>query len=730
MNEKELFLKSFEKKLSENLDNKTLLSLKSGDFQYEKNLTQDYETFRLEQLPKTFSIYEKTCNFCSKVLPLDSDEKTKEQIQAHIENAHLKVNVQGVMSFTIFVTLLFGLIGLSFFVTGKSALGIGFIILAISAYFIVQKIPELFAIHFRNKANDQIIIAIFYIVAYMRFNSNFELATHFAANYLQPPLSLDFKKILWQLDNSVYPSLKIAFDDYLEKWRDSNLEFLESVYLIESSLYESEESRRLALLDKSLDIILQGNYEKMLHFAQELKGKVSTFNMVGIVLPILGLIILPLAASFSNPQKIFEVMIILYNILIPIFVVYFGFTLMKDRPGGNTTLSQDKIKYSSLWKWYIEVNGKKKFQFPPIFTSFFMGGLLLFFGLFPILAHIGERDAASCLTSLEQNLNQRFSAVFGGESIFGIFQSYANVVSADLFCYGPYGTFPGLLSVFIPLGIAYIIGTYFKLKNEPFISMHDTTRNLERQFSTATFQLGNRLNEGISAELAFGAVADSMKGTPTGDFFSIIDKNVKFNGMSIEKAIFDEEKGAISKYPSELITSSMKIFIRAVEKGPDIAAKTLIDLSRYLTEMHMAKERMKDLLSESISSMKGQAKFLAPIISAVVVSIVSLVSLIMGRLSSSIDELSSSTGSDSLNSFALGNGMPTFLFQTSVGLYLVCLVIILVLVVNQLDSTGDQIHVQYELGKTVIGAITKYAVVVGAGILLFSYVGGTVLSSL
>ena len=128
--------------------------------------------------------------------------------------------------------------------------------------------------------------------------------------------------------------------------------------------------------------------------------------------------------------------------------------------------------------------------------------------------------------------------------------------------------------------------------------------------------------------------------------------------------------------------------------------------------------------------MKGQAKFLAPLISAVVVSIVSLVSLIMGKLSQSIADLEQSTGSSSLSSFTLGNGMPTFFFQTSVGLYLVSLIIILVLVVNQLDSEGDKIHVQYELGTTVMSAIYKYAGVVGAGILLFSYVGGSVLATL
>ena len=150
-------------------------------------------------------------------------------------------------------------------------------------------------------------------------------------------------------------------------------------------------------------------------------------------------------------------------------------------------------------------------------------------------------------------------------------------------------------------------------------------KKLEIQFPSATFQLGNRINEGIAAELAFGAVADTMKGTEAGVFFSAVDSNIKFEGLSVEGAIFDKEKGAINQYPSDLIVSSMKILVNALDRGPDITAKTLIDLSRYLSEIHMAQERMRDLLAESLGSMKGQASFLAPIISGVVISIVSLV---------------------------------------------------------------------------------------------------------
>jgi len=33
------------------------------------------------------------------------------------------------------------------------------------------------------------------------------------------------------------------------------------------------------------------------------------------------------------------------------------------------------------------------------------------------------------------------------------------------------------------------------------------------------FQLGNRLGDGIPAEIAFAKVAETMKGTTSGDFF-------------------------------------------------------------------------------------------------------------------------------------------------------------------------------------------------------------------
>ena len=88
--------------------------------------------------------------------------------------------------------------------------------------------------------------------------------------------------------------------------------------------------------------------------------------------------------------------------------------------------------------------------------------------------------------------------------------------------------------------------------------------------------------------------------------------------MGVNNAIFDPNVGAIHKYPSNLIESSMKVLIESSKKGPKIAATALLNVSRYIKEIHRVDERLKDLMAEIVGSMKSQISFLAPAISGIV----------------------------------------------------------------------------------------------------------------
>ena len=69
-------------------------------------------------------------------------------------------------------------------------------------------------------------------------------------------------------------------------------------------------------------------------------------------------------------------------------------------------------------------------------------------------------------------------------------------------------------------------------------------------------------------------------------------------GMSLEEAIFNLNRGAIIYYPSNLISTSMRILIESVKKGLKIAAQSLMSISEYLKNINKVEQRLKDLLAE------------------------------------------------------------------------------------------------------------------------------------
>ena len=159
----------------------------------------------------------------------------------------------------------------------------------------------------------------------------------------------------------------------------------------------------------------------------------------------------------------------------------------------------------------------------------------------------------------------------------------------------PYGVGALLLSFFIPLGVAIGISMYYIARTKESVKIREDTRTLEREFASGLFQLGNRVGEGIPAELAFERVAQVMSGTRTGDFFAKVTVNLRKMGMSLKDAIFNTKIGAIIGYPSSLVESTMKILVESSKKGPKVVAQSLVSISTYVNSLHKVNERYSKL---------------------------------------------------------------------------------------------------------------------------------------
>ncbi len=680
---------------------------------YQPGETQDYRIFREEALSRTLTSYEYFCNAFESIIKVKPKEKDYDDLKKSIETSHLQINPEGAASFAFFISSLLVLAslgsGVYFFLAGKAELLLFSMLLILISVLLMKpltKIPNLIAARWRLRASNQMVLCILYVVMYMRHTSNLEHAIKFASDHIGTPLSLDLRKVFWDIETGKFSTIKQSLDSYLESWRDYNLEFVEAFHLIEGSLYESSEDRRITLLEKSLEVMLNGTYEKMLHYAHELKEPITILHMLGVVLPILGLVILPLFGSLLQGSSFIKVIVLflLYDVFLPIIVYFIGVNILAKRPTGysETDLISENPELNKYKNILIRF-GNREIQLSPFFISFLVFLIISFIGVMPLFFNfLGIQD---------------FPLL--GLQFFDFKNDIGGICKVNEPCYGPFGVGAVILGLFFPLGIALGFSIYYKFRTRKLINLRNETKKLELEFAGSLFQLGNRIGDGVPVEVGFGDVASNMSGTPTGDFFARVSTNIQKLGMSVKEAIFNKRTGAIWDYPSSLIESSMKVLLESSRKGPIVVSKALISISTYIDKIHQVNERLKDLLSEVISSMKSQISFLTPIIAGIVVGISTMIVTILGKLTSQLSQagIEQATPETSkqlpalLQLFEIKNIIPSYYLQLIVGLYLVEIVIVLTILVNGIENGADNLAKENSLGKNLYRSSFLYILV-------------------
>jgi hypothetical protein len=688
--------------------------------------SREYEKFKKEMVPE-LSRYERLCKSLGNIISLKLSEKDEREYGKLLEASHVDVTPSQALTFSAMSFLGFFILGLMIsvgimFIVGEGIEGFPFlflflvIIFSLFIYFFTKNYPKRLANKWRLKASSQMVPAILYIVVYMRHTSNLERAIAFASENLQPPLALDFKKIFYNVQIGKFSTIKESLDSYLEKWRDYSPEFIESFHLVESSLYEPNSGRRIEILEKSLQVVLDGVYDKMLKFTHNVRSPLTNIYMLGVVLPTLALALLPLASTLLQGALVWYHVFIIFNLLVPFFVFFLTDNVLLNRPGGYG--ESELLELNPLYEKY-----KSKM---PYFWAFLIALPILLIGLSPLIFQftdfpnwIGvERDFTY------EQIGLGFIGAGEDDKFFNFFDSGK----------GPFGIGALLLSLFIPLGLTLFFSLSYSMKTKELIKSRKKTKQLEREFNSSLFQLGNRLGGGTPAELVFGRIAQSSKGLMTEDFFRRVNYNIRQNGMSVENAIFHKSRGAIIYYPSELISTSMRIMVESVKKGLKIASVSLMSISQYLKNLSKINERLKDLLAEIASDMRSNMTFLAPLLSGVVVGLSGMITLILIKLSNLIN-----SGELADSAFGLGNiigifnpefVIPPYALQISVGIYIMQIIFILTGTLVVINSGEDKLQKTNQIGKNFMRGMILYTIVALVSIIALSFLSTIVLSNI
>lgn len=638
--------------------------------------TSAYASFKQEMAPE-LSKYERWCKSLGNVIKMKVSEKDYIKVKKQLDIAHLDIEPWQALGLGVMTFLAVFLFGLFFSVANLLITGnfpflffILIVFVSIFLFYYINGYPQRLANKWRLKASSQMVPAILYVVVYMRHTSNLERAIDFASRNLQYPLSLDFKKIFYNVEVGKFSTIKESLDNYLETWRDYSVEFVESFHLIESSLFEPDEARRIQTLEKSLQVVLDGIYDKMLKFSHEVSAPLTNVYMLAVMLPVLGIALIPLASAMVGGLITATHVFVLYNLLIPFVAFFMLDKILLLRPGGHG--ESKLLEKNPLYSEYTSNSHYSK--------AFLICLPLFIIGLIPLLVQIGV---------IPDFTFGQIGLGFFGENVK--FFDFKEVGGKNV---GPFGVGALFLGMFIPLSVALFFSISYRGKTKNLIVERDRTAQLESEFNNSLFQLGNRLGNGVPPELAFGRVAESSRGLITEDFFRKVNYNLKQGGMSVERAIFDSRRGALIYYPSDLIATSMKILIESSKKGLKIAAIALMSISEYVKNIGKIKQRLNDLLAETVSSMKSNMTFLAPLLSGIVVGLAAMITAILNQLNLAQLEGGAELGGvgNLVNIFDLTKVIPPYYLQIAIGIYLIQIIFILTGTLVTIDSGEDKLQ--------------------------------------
>jgi hypothetical protein len=113
-------------------------------------------------------------------------------------------------------------------------------------------------------------------------------------------------------------------------WADWNPPLRRAVLLVEAAA-EAPAGERGRTLDRAMDAILDGTRDRMAAFAGRVRGPTTALYAFGVMLPLALVAVLPAARVAGLPLSI-PVLIVLYDLLLPVILVCAGAWLLVRRP--------------------------------------------------------------------------------------------------------------------------------------------------------------------------------------------------------------------------------------------------------------------------------------------------------------------------------------------------------------------------------------------------------------
>ncbi len=443
-----------------------------------------------------------------------------------------------------------------------------------------------------------------YLILSMKLTPNLEKALEFAGENGEGRLAEEFRKVLWDVRMGLYTSTEEAVDKLAYKWGRFVMEVKHALMQIRGAVLEPEDARRQMRLDQALSEIVEGVRRRMEEAAGKLYMPSVQLFYLGVFLPLLLFIIMPVAAAFGSFPVNTPTMIAIYVIGLPAVTYLFARSILDKRPN----IYEPPEPPPELIKDYEKIRKRALGMALGVFVVLAVLGYFLHTTLDMTYDKV-EVDYCGSVGCLRQKYH--FTTWEEGlqmDEVKSILQGYDTT---------PYWLIFGL-----GLALVAALGVYLYVVYKPRLELQRKFEEMEGEFKDVVYLLASRMGEGKPLEGALDSVMEFMpEAAIVENVFSKISYNVKVLGLSLRDAIFDPVFGALKDVPSKFLRKAMKILVKSVELGTELAAKALLSYSEQLRKEEEIIHSVKNKMSDIYTMMMSMAVLVGPIVLGITVAL-------------------------------------------------------------------------------------------------------------
>jgi len=630
------------------------------------------EIYEKVEREKKKNIYELFCDFSFKILRIKFDEKKLKEEEKVVNFSMLKIpptsNISAAILFFIFSFLIVFIFSLFF------DFSYFFYLLFIIGFFsfVIYYYPYLMVRMVRAQASSEMVHCITYMVISLSQVPNLENAIILAYKNLRGPIKKDLEKILVDFITQKIFSFEEGLKAVAKKWYLEAREFSEALELLiaySKNPYEGEK-----LLDEAINLAVDDSYQRMEKYARELKTPTTAIMVLGLILPVIGLTIIPMLTIFLPELLSIAGVFFVYDIFLPTILFILIMFVINGRPLVASPIELEKNLFS--FKIF-----ERQVNFLPIFLIL----ILIVFVLLSIPVYFHTKNFVLC----SEWMNERFESTKKPESLELNEDECKNILK-DITTPAIMASLPLLVSI-IPFSLFIIFYT------GKIIEKMKKIRRIESELDSVLLQIAHSLRTGTPFEKSIISLSTRTKVFEIEELFKDLKENILL-GKSLNSALFDPKTGIVKKYNSVLLISVFKIIADISSKGSSFLSEALTTISRHLKRLSSLQNKIEDLISDNVSTIKLTSFFLNPFVGGVATALGLIILGILVSLSLAMENIMPeeevsgipSIGIPILNVWRTSRISPS-IFQLVIGIYIIEISIISGILVVGLETGFDYV---------------------------------------